>query len=204
MTARDIPQVRRELRRTQEARAGVAAQRAAVEFQLQVALERPAPFYHEGEVRSHRVAIARCDERLRELDDRLAALERQLPTAEERAAAARQCETLRQEARQAATDFATATKAYVHAVAEAERAARALAAARVATRTVLATLAATLAIADLHESVPDGPVVDPPLAKVLQLSAMMIGDIAYGDPDSVVELNLNAARAAVDAQPQAV
>jgi len=182
-----------ELRRTQ-----LAHERALVQAALDENLarsDRVGPRQYDGGLaRAQRAELAQFDGRLGDLDARLAALTRELPTAGDVAAAEAALETQAAAIARAQTTYDAALLAHVQALDVAEQAARAFDAARTTLRTVLFTMADTVAGAGLDpQRVPPVPTVAAALITLTQLQGWLVGTVAQGAIDPQVERELAAA-----------
>ena len=195
----DVAAIKVAIRRADEERQRLEAERDALAQQLAAALGNTASGAFEfdpARVRSLKHDLAFCDARLSDTTDRIAALTARLPSPTAIGEAEARVVVLQREIAEAQRQFDAALMDYVTTLAAAEETALALNAKRAAVSTLIHTLNAIVAATGLDVHVPALPVVPATVKKLAFSQSLLIGTIAEGQLDPEVERELQAAKAA--------
>lgn len=191
-------QIQGEVARSRALLTSMEERRAEIADQLQQALAVERRHFREGDVIEHRRALAQLEQRIAHANERIAALESQLPNPEQVASARESATELRRQAESAGQRFESAARRYLELMDQAETAARELVAARTESHSNTAKvidLAVQFGV-DVERPTPaELRSVD---AKVAMLAGRLISEAASGEPSDTVLRNLAAARAERD------
>lgn len=182
--------IKRELAPLFEQRERLAAELLVVTEERDAALLLPGPRYDQGIVDAAGQQIARVERELARLALRIDALEHQLPTADELTAAEAERTRLLAALKTSQERYREAWRALFDALADVEPHSNELAAARRETCAVEARLKAQAQEVGLEVTAP--PTWNPPgeEQKILYLRAVLLSEVAFGEPSDTVTLDL--------------